>query len=256
MSARPLTDYVLQVALDLASGTITGAPGHLQSEPRRIDEFLAHSMDLLPIFGEIGALLREREDTTAACRSTRHGGTRQTREAAARMKAMEQGQEIRHLIERIQAMINSRFDFGTLETAASPRGEEFSRVNESFHQAALLHIYQRLSRLPSSAIEIQEDVRRILDLLSEVELADSPCPGVTILFPLFSAGSGAVREADRIQVRELLGKMSTAYGLAPVRHGLEVLDAIWRHRDEHGESSENTSWETFVGRLLKAFPYN
>lgn len=203
--------------------------------PGYIDEFTAYSTDLVQIFVEIGTLLRNR-----------HGVSN---------KAKLQEDESLKLVQRVQTMVNGEqpaLEKGVLSTLSSTRKEEYLKINESYHQAALLHIYQRIRGLQSSAAEVQEIVHRILTLLSGVKLLNGPCPGIVCLFPLFSAGCGAVEPGDRKQVRTLLTDMVKMFGINTVQHSLKVLEALWTHRDVYGESETSIAWETFIGKHLDA----
>lgn len=228
LSRKPPTDFASKQALCMTG--YTRRPGY-------IDEFLAYSTDLIPVFEEIGTLLRRYKQQALPSDN-------------GEVKIIEQSSL--DLIERIRAMVKvePRVEKISAEMASGSRYNEYLRVNEAYHQAAILHIQQRLLRLPPSAIEIQEAVVRIISLLEGVELAIKPCPGVVLLFPLFSAGCGAIQVSDRYQVRSMLEAMDQMYGLVTVRHSIQVLKRLWTHRTRHGDSDLNVLWDSFVGECL------
>lgn len=230
VSGHPPTEGVSRQALQMIERD--GQPGH-------IDEFTAYSIDLVQIFVEIGTLLRNRDGVLNEIKL--------------------QEDESLKLVQRVQKMVNNQqpaLEKGVLSTLSSTRKEEYLKINESYHQAALLHIYQRIRGLLSSAAEVQETVHRILALLSGIKLVNGPCPGIVLLFPLFSAGCGAIESDDRQQVRTLLTDMVKMFGINTVQHSLKVLEALWTHRDVYGESETSIAWETFIGKYPDALFLN
>lgn len=225
MSGCPPSESVSRQALYMAGG---------HNETDSIDEFTAYSADLLHTFVEIGGLLRERECISYS-RDT-HGSSSMEERCSVLIRKLSTAARRRH----------ARMEDRVFAVLSPVRKAEFININEAYHQAALLHIHQRIRRLPSTSFEIQEIVQRILALISGVEFLNGPCPGIVLLFPLFSAGCGAVRPTDRQQVRSLLHRMVRMYQIVAVQHSIKVLEALWSHRDEYGESETNTSWETFI----------
>ncbi|KAH7162060.1 fungal-specific transcription factor domain-containing protein [Dactylonectria estremocensis] len=201
-----------------------------------IDEFTAYSSELVDIFVQIGALIKN------GCQISYQTGSRYS---------IHSHFESTRLIQQIRAMLDMEqktLDTSALSASFSSIREEYLKINESYHQAALLHVYQRIQRLPAAADEIQDAVNRILTLVSGVRLLQGPCPGIVLLFPLFSAGCGAIKPDDRQQVRSLLQGMAKMFGINTVQQSLKVLEAIWSHRDVNGDSESSPVWETLVGK--------
>ncbi|KAF2969722.1 hypothetical protein GQX73_g3809 [Xylaria multiplex] len=188
-----------------------------------IDEFTAYSPDFAYILFDLGDLLREKTDTSSQSRIIN------------------------------AAWLEERYI--TTERMTPDHSHEYRCVNESYYQAALLHVYQRIGGLRSSTKEIQDIVSRILGLLHEVELHRGPCLGVVLFFPAFSAGCGAVHAADRERVRSILMSMVDMISFVNIRQGMAILESLWSHRDRNGESEMNCSWNQFIAKDVDILLY-
>lgn len=230
MSGRPPTDSVSKNGLQMLGK---------KNEAGYIDEFTAFSVDLTYVLFEIGALVREKDLVSKG--------------VSLYTNAILNGRSL-GLIEQLQNAVDTgyaKLKYGKIDALSSGRKRQYLNINEAYHQAAILQLYQRILGLASSADEMQRIVCRILTLIADVDLHQGPCPGVVLLFPLFSAGSGAVESTHRQQVRDMLRSMVEMYGISNVQHSMRLLEALWAHRDEYGESETNISWEAFVGMLSK-----
>ncbi|CAH0058223.1 unnamed protein product [Clonostachys solani] len=221
-SGYPPSEAVSQLAMKLATSN---------NERGTIDEFTAYSTDLVQILIELGTLLRKR-----------NLGLEDLETGSLPMRAMNLAQRLHQMLGRGTGSLGDRAS----NQLSSARRNEYIRVDEAYHQALLIHIHQRLRGLPASSGEIQVIVRRLLNLVSSIELHEGPCPGTVLLFPLFSAGIGAVHSEDRQRIRDLLTGMMGKFGLGNVQQSLKLLDALWLHRDAHGESEMNVTWEGFI----------
>jgi hypothetical protein len=223
-SRWPPTLSVTQRALNML-----GAKG----QTSYIDEFTAYSPDLVYIFSEIGALLRERQDISYR-------------------PSPDLEQRAEKLVQQLETMISAgQVDFMKMDGVGSlsaAHKQEFVNINQAYHHAAILQIHQRLRGIHPSSADIQNIVQRILDLLSRVRLLNGPCPGTVILFPVFSAGCGAITASQREQVRNVLHSMMERYRITNVQQCMDTLEALWSDRDKHGESEGNISWESFTGK--------
>ncbi|CAG9991103.1 unnamed protein product, partial [Clonostachys byssicola] len=221
-SGYPPSEAVSQLAMKLARSS---------KERGTIDEFTAYSTDLVQILIELGTLLRKR-----------NLGLEDLETSPISMRAMNLAQRLHRLLDQGTGELRDRAS----RQFSSARRNEYIRVDEAYHHALLIHIYQRLRGVPASSNEIQAIVRRVLDLVSSVELHEGPCPGIVLLFPLFSADVGAVHSEDRQRIRDLLTGMMGKFGLGNVQQSLKLLDTLWSHRDTHGESETNVAWEAFI----------
>lgn len=173
-----------------------------QSNERSIiDEFTAYSTDLVQILIEFGTLLRKR-----------NLGLEDLEPGSLQMRAMNLAQRPHRMLDRGTGNLGDR---ASLQLSYARRNE-YIRVDEGYHRALLIHIYQRLRGLPASSGEIQAIIRRLLDLVSSIKLHEGSCLGIVLLFPLFSAGVGAVHSEDRQRIRDLLTGMMDKFGLGNV----------------------------------------
>ncbi|OKL59460.1 hypothetical protein UA08_05320 [Talaromyces atroroseus] len=225
MSGSPVTEFVSEQALRMASS---------EGYSSNIDEFLAYSLELVPVFLEIGALVREQQQTSVLADITLASTCR------------DQPFKILHHLQNMLQSVQAHSTSKPSDIATVTEQDEYMRVNETYHLAAMLQIYQRVLRLPSSSDEIQEIVHRILTILPEITLRNSPCPGTVLLFPLFCAGCGAEEKDDRLKVRSILSKMSELYRLDAVKSCMRILDDVWSGGSLHKVSSSNLGWEKLV----------
>lgn len=219
VSSHPPSPIVSQQALGMLG---RGVSCHY------IDDFTAYSTELMYVLFEIGDLLRQRQTTRV--KSTTISG----------MALASQSSRLLHRLTSMATVCRSRLN---------NNNTRHQRVDELFHFAAMLQISQRLKGLLPSSIEVQHLTVQILSLLREIKLQKGPNIGVLLFFPAFSAGAGAVEGPHRQQIRGLLKNMVRNMGFVNLRHGLDVLEALWAHRDRYGESNANASWESFVGGL-------
>lgn len=203
------------------------------SEAPHIDEFTAYSTSLVYVFAEAGSLLREQSEK---------GQSTQQIELRTR-----------DLISQLRSKISlSNINQGTEHFGVSSAHRlDYARINESYHHAALIQIYLRIRKLEPSADEIQQAVRRILELLSRVEIVVGPCPGTVMLFPIFSAGCAAVKVSDQDQVRDILQAMLDRYKIANVQHCMKLLETLWFEQGSTSHSQAAPIWTAFIGKLMR-----
>ncbi|CAH0044601.1 unnamed protein product [Clonostachys solani] len=206
-----------------------------QDGPRPyIDNFTAYSSDLMSVLLEFGQLIRDRQQVSAHC----------TRDTAVRIE-----ERSLHLLNRLDNMTVAA------DAAASLTNKSQRHINELFRQATILQIHQRIRGLPPSSKEIQRLVNTILALLLTFEIQPGPGFGVLLFYPAFSAGTGAVEQSHRQQVRDLLNSMVQVMGFMNIRQGLNLLETLWAHRDCYGEDYTNASWETLVAENIDIILY-
>ncbi|KAI0533759.1 fungal-specific transcription factor domain-containing protein [Xylaria digitata] len=234
VSGNPPSPAVSMQALRMIELTRTTPP---------IDEFTAYSFDFAYILFELGDFLREKAHTSSQ---------------SSIVNAVCLEERCTVLVRRLRAMIrtwNSCVQDITTQWLTPDHIHEYRCVNESYYQAALLHVHQRIAGLRPSTKEVQDIVSRILGLLHQVKLHRGPCLGVVLFFPAFSAGCGAVHAADREQVRAILTSMVDMIGFVNVRQGMAILEDLWSHRDRNGESEMNCSWNQFIAKDVDILLY-
>lgn len=222
VSAVPPTEAVAEQALRIIS---------CQPITPFIDDFTAYSADLLRSLFEIGALIRDaqRENGMHTCLEER---------------SLRLIQQLRGMIDTSSSSLKHQLG----EHLPLFRTKEYLYINEAYHHAAVIQLHLRIRQIPPSADIVQIIVRRVLSLLSRVEIHNGPCLGILLFFPIFSAGCGAIRATDRNQVRSLLGQMAGMVGFLNLKQGLQSLERLWSGQDLLGESRTNRSWVEFVGK--------
>lgn len=99
--------------------------------------------------------------------------------------------------------------------------------------------------MPLSANRVQKTVHRIISVISGIRLQQGPCPGIALLFPVFSAGCAAIENTYREKVLALMREMAGLYGIMNVRHCMKILETLLsrqigtekRSMDFRGETS-------------------
>ncbi|KFA45681.1 hypothetical protein S40293_08020 [Stachybotrys chartarum IBT 40293] len=213
MSVSPPTALVSNLAVQIV--------GEKGPDPH-VDSFTAYSTALFPVFHEFGDLVRAR------------------REDAGNVNIPERALRLMQQLE----LLNTNAAHRDSDFVAPAQSQEYGKVNEAYHHAAILQIQQRLLAVPATTKRLQETLRVLLGILSSVELTNEPCPGVVLFFPTFAAGCAATLSTDRNRVRDILKAMMERYRLANVEHGINVLEKLW--------SMEKTGirglcWENMTG---------
>jgi hypothetical protein len=120
------------------------------------------------------------------------------------------------------------------EAKAEPDANEICATNEAYHWAGLIHLSRRVLGLQPSAPEVQENVRKIVDALSQVRRGSSA--ESCLLFPMFTAGCEAQDLEDRRVVMERM-KAVEGWGMPHVGRARELMQIVW---------DTGAPWETLV----------
>lgn len=121
-------------------------------------------------------------------------------------------------------------------TPSSTQLRDFGYISEAFRYAALLYT-ERLAcpNLPSSHLNFQNLVSQVLFYVTSLDQG-SGCEKF-LLWPLFISGSECVNELQqsivRTKCREIMGRSGYLNNLA----GLEVLEKLWKEKEEGGPES-------------------
>lgn len=204
-----------------------------------IDLFTGFSPNLLVIFAKIGLLI--------ASRSQMEGEPGIT---SIRQQTEEEAATCVHLIEDIRAGLDV---IPTLSSSTHPiptstrLTTDFVNLNKAYHNAALLHLYRRVIRLPSKSTVVQSVVQDILTQVASLEMLREPCPAIAQLFPLFTAGCEVSDEADRLNVTKLLQSMQQFYNLMNVQQAIIFLHQFWAFREQHDQSVD-VHWDEFSSK--------
>lgn len=150
----------------------------------------------------------------------------------------------------LNANNNVKLSSPAIAKMPSARQEEYLAINESYHQAAILHVYQRVHGVSSSVDQIQKIVRRILSLVSRVGFHDGPCPVVMLFFPVFSAGCSAINAVDQQKLRTILQKLADSIGFCYIRRSIQILDALWSSKADNTIVEKDNCWEKFIGEIF------
>ncbi|EAS30171.3 uncharacterized protein CIMG_08917 [Coccidioides immitis RS] len=251
--------YLSIETITLLSGNLVISPGsRTVLQLRRligndeIDDLTGFSTALIPIFGDINLLAVE----------SGLSGEQQCPTGTDDISSIPNDiirERCFRMIENISSMLAShepRFRPTIDASLSSLHRIDFAAVDETYHHVALLHLYRRVLNLPSSSTLVQKSVQQIIHRVSAIHFLHEPCPGVAVLQPLFAAGCEACDAADRDDVRTLLSRIESQYGMGNVRSARAFLEDLWIMRDESGDFEGRMRWDkVMVEKGLDILPY-
>ena len=210
----------------------------LQSTERELvylDEYTGYSIDLNPVFLEIGHLLWDLQHTDSS-------SPLDTRFDKGRLAA-----SVLHLQDIVTQMIERDRSFEPMFRPAvskllSPQQiTEYRLCNEAYQLTALVHIQRRLLKFLTTWSGVQTSIKRILECVCSISPA-LPNPLAVLTTPVFTAGCEAFG-GDRNTVRQLLRRMYNSLRIPNMQRALEILEAYWIS----DECKQGDGWEAFIG---------
>ncbi|KAK5222906.1 hypothetical protein LTR72_005743 [Exophiala xenobiotica] len=141
------------------------------------------------------------------------------------------------LIEKISAMMDDPVtELDPASSSATPfdPSSDYFSLNEAYHLAVMLQVYQRAMNLTVTDTRVQEVVKRGISCLRSITLYDFASPGVATLQPLFIFGCAAHEEEDRRFVMDWIERMRRTYSLRNTDSAREFLLELWQERDSMG----------------------
>lgn len=137
----------------------------------------------------------------------------ETREAAERL-AVELTESRGHVHAGCRHSDDSgHSDWGAASDSTNLDLQEIVNVNEAFHLAGLIHLYRRVMGRASEDKEVQECVRQVLLVLSQIRKGGTA--ESCLLFPMFTAGCDAIDSEHRALILERL-KLVEGLGMTHV----------------------------------------
>jgi hypothetical protein len=144
-----------------------------------LDIYTGYSADLNVVFMEIGAAAWKRQALDSEMKRD------DTAEAELKTEADR-------LENMVQEMIRRDSEEGLCVPAHLPLSEDdirqFSACNAAYQFSALLHLYRRVRRMSSFSAEVQECVRRTLDVVCSILPVETLSPWVLLATPIYTAG--------------------------------------------------------------------
>jgi Fungal specific transcription factor domain len=210
------------------------------SEEIVVDDICGYSLNLVPIFSQIGNMARAQYDNLPR---------NEDEDAHSQEEESQSGSVSRHspdLISQAQLLENQ------LEALPSPqistRGiwtsqqhqlvEELRDTHPAFVHTALLHLHRRVQLLPKSHPKVRNDVTNILRVVQNVR-PFSPA-NVLLIWPLFSAGCETDSAEERAIVDERMSIMQSL-GMGNFTRGREALTRFWG-------SGTALRWDVYLAR--------
>ncbi|OAX78682.1 hypothetical protein ACJ72_07009 [Emergomyces africanus] len=244
--------YFSMDTVSLLCGTLEASPGsrvglRIQDifENGEIDDLAGFPSSLVPIFKNINRLAVKSDYP-----QNQHGNLNVT---ASLLLEQPDGSIINQcyqIISDVNLLLTTvkqpRFRPGVDSSLTSVHRSDFTTLYETYHHVALLQLYRRVLDLPSSSPLVQGSVVQIIQRIQSMHFLDEACPGVAVLQPLFSAGCEAYEEADRENIRRLLRRMGSRYGMGNVRSALGFLEELWSLRDDNYDLEGRVRWDKFM----------
>ncbi|KKZ63838.1 hypothetical protein EMCG_01858 [[Emmonsia] crescens] len=241
--------YFSMETVSLLCGNLAVSPGsraglQIQNifEHDEIDDLAGFPSSLVPVFKNINRLAVESDYS-----QIQYGNFNDTKATQLKQPNNSIIDQCHQIISEVNSMLTTakepRFRPDVDSTLTSVHRGDFTALDETYHHVALLQLYRRVLNLPSSSPLVQSSVDQIIQRISSMHFLDEACPGVAVLQPLFSAGCEAYQEADRENIRGLLHRMRSRYGMGNVRSALGFLEELWSMRDANYDSVGRVRWD-------------
>jgi hypothetical protein len=245
LSGSPSVSNITADAVQTPSGALTVAQA--QDGDDYIDIFDGFSTKLLPVIEEVNMLAAESdalrkleglhglEDLPDPVRVLRFAHTsRCSRVAADIQKSMMTYGAVNHAkVDHYSSRVGD-------EEPDDPVMLDFPSLNEAYHLAVLLQLYQRVMNLSITDSVVQRTVKRLIRCMKRITLYDHHAsPGVATLQPIFTLGCAAHDAEDRVFVIDWLEKMRRCYALGNTDSARKFLLELWQKRDE--DASDHAS---------------
>ncbi|KAE8552174.1 hypothetical protein EYB25_006068 [Talaromyces marneffei] len=193
-----------------------------------VDDICGYSLNLVPIFSEIGSLARVQYESLS---NGRIHSVDDPSESNMHSKA--------HILElRLQTLPSPKISTGIWTNQQHQLVEELRDTHPAFVYTALLHLHRRVQLLPKSHPKVRNDVTNILRVLQNVR-PFSPA-NVLLIWPLFSAGCETDSTPERAVIDERMSIMQSL-GMGNFTRGREALNRFW-------ESGTELRWDVYLCR--------
>lgn len=110
-------------------------------------------------------------------------------------------------------------------------------------ELASLLIWRRLRHWPSTSFPVQQSVKKILDLASQVQCSTGPSTLIAITSPIFYAGVEA-RDGDRLLVEEWFKRLIKSRRSFRFSRNLKLLRMFWHET----QINPDLDWSTFQSK--------
>lgn len=127
---------------------------------------------------------------------------------------------------------------------------DFRQLNETYHLAVLLQLYQMVMNKPVTDAAVRQAVRRGVQCMRQITLYDCASPGVATLQPAFIFGCAAHDPEDRLFVKGWLDRMSQSYSLGNTNSARAFVEELWVRRDDMGDAGARLQWHELLGMLI------
>ena len=197
-----------------------------------VDPLLGCAYTLFPLIGRVANLVQK-------VRKTDNNS----------ITLVSQAAELKHLVQQWVGPDPTQFE--SPEDAKS-EVEHFIQTAEAYRWATLLFLHQAVPEVPSEPTLTL--AKRILLFLARVPLAS----GATIvqIFPLLAASCEVIDEDDKTLVRKRWKAMIERLQIRNVHKCLEVVEEVWRRRDEFDNEKAELAWRRHAFRNRSSTPYS
>lgn len=184
-----------------------------------VDDICGYSLNLVPIFSEIGTLARAQYEGLGSDRACLSEINRED-SVASKVQTLE---------IRLQSLPLPKISTGIWTDQQRQLVEELRDTHPAFVHTALLHLHRRIQHLPKSHPKVRNDVTNILRVVKNVQ-PFSPA-NVLLIWPLFSAGCETDSPLERAVIDERMSIMQSL-GMGNFTRGREALNRFWESRTE------------------------
>lgn len=136
------------------------------------------------------------------------------------------------------------------DTQTEPASDYYS-LNEAYHLAVMLQVYQRAMSVSTADDRVQELVKKGIKCLSGITIYEFASPGVATLQPLFIFGCAAQHDEDKQFVMDWIDRMRRTYSLRNTDSARDFLLELWQKRESMGSMGPQYQYH----QLLCAYLY-
>lgn len=215
-------------------------------EEDHIDLFDGFSTSLYRIFHEISSLENEQNAlNTLQSNSAEQRAAVELLQTSLFTRCERLARELQEMTKtrscRLEAFIEAHT---SIELKA-----DFDALNESYHHAALLELYQRIMYRPPTDPAVRISVLAGIQSLKRITQFEDASPAVATLRSIFTIGCSALEETDRAFVVDWLAKMKRCFVMGNVDTVSSFLQEFWLRNDGLREEGDGAvlRWTELIG---------
>lgn len=215
-----------------------------------IDGFDGFSTTLYDIFHDINVLANEQ---TALQSLKHHDSNDGFATELLQTSLLARCGKLAHQIQDMTANRARRLEPFIDAHTSSELKADFDALNESYHHAALLEIYQRIMHKSPADPAVQHSVKAGIRSLQRITQFEEASPAIASLRCIFTIGGSAIEVLDRAFVVGWLARMKYQFSMGNVDTVSAFLLELWLRNDALQLEGKGAvlQWTTLVGKWIQ-----